>query len=92
MTSSRSYIYEPAYLGSIVVIVVILIIAAGEIDHRLGSKRWMMKGWLSAIGGQCVEAIEVSVARPEGLSTAVGCCHRRQALLFAGEATKVAKR
>lgn len=38
-------------------IVVILIIAAGEIDHRLGSKKWMLEG--------CVEAIEISVACPE---------------------------
>ena len=42
MTSSCSHIYEPADPGSIVVIVVILTIAAGEIDHRLGSKRWML--------------------------------------------------
>ena len=59
------YICEPAYLGSIVVIVVILIIAAGEIDNRSGSKRWMLEGWLSAVGGRCVEAIEINVACPE---------------------------
>jgi hypothetical protein len=50
----------------------------------------MLEEQLWAVGGYCVEDTEISVACPEeGSSSAVGCCHRRQALL---SATKIAER